>query len=104
MGRFEDASLGFLHRFVARSVVQLDVLAILSESARNPDMLTEAMRDSLGERRLAVARRAIQKHARARIHGRPQLVEQFRFNADSFKGGRELFAPSGFGPNRLGLD
>ena len=97
-------SFGLLDRLVERRVEQLDELAVFDERPRNPDVLAEAARDPLGDRRLAVARRAVQEQARARVDRRAQQVEHLRLDADAAERGRQLLAPRGFGPNRLRLD
>ena len=89
---------------MAGGVVQLDELAVFDERARNPDMLPKALGDSLGKRRLAVARRAVQEHARARVHRRAERIEQIGLDADPAERGRQLLAPRRLGTNRLRFD
>ncbi len=93
----------FDHLVVGR-VEQLDDLAVLDHRLRDPDVLAEAHRDALGQGRFAVARRAVQEQARARVDGRPQALEQVGIDRDVGEGLGQLRAFRGFGANRLGLD
>ena len=92
-----------LDHFVIGGVEELDDLAVFDQGLRNPDLLAEAHRDPLGQGRFAVARRAVEKQARAGIDRRAQAFEQLGVDRDVGKGLGQLAALGGLGPNRLGL-
>lgn len=59
--RLQNVRFGGTDRFVKRSVVELNDLSVFDDGLRNPQVLAEASRDSLGDRRLAVTRKAVEK-------------------------------------------
>ena len=61
-------------------------------------------RDPLGQRRFAVARRAVEEHAGAGIDRRPRLSNRFGIDRNIADGRGELFRAGGLGGDRLGLD
>ena len=90
--------------FVASGVVELDELAVFDDRVRHQNALAETFRDAFGERRFAVARRAVQKHATPGVDRGAELIEHFRFDMHVAERLFEVALLRRFGANRLGFD
>ena len=99
-----DSPLVVDDRLVVGRVVELDDLAVFVERVRNPDLLAEAERDPLGQRRFAVARRAVEEHARAGVDRRAQALEEARIDGNAADGLGQFFRSGALGGDRLGVD
>ena len=87
-----------------RSVKELDVLAVFDNRLRNPQMLPKAARDALGDRRLAIARGAVQEKPGAGVDRWAQQFHRLRLDHHVRKRLLEVAATHHFGANRLGVD